>query len=197
VIKTQKWMIFPQIAMLLKMNNQVILNKFLFELIRYTTMAYNALWSYGITFYRWYMEIPMYTPVTRYFLSDDHEFDDSYERVPEDAVYVEEWISEQNVKKCVVLYEGETIPKEWTTTPFDKEAKCPWIWVGDRDTEIDLTRTFNKFLVPGNKIQLDLVSKLIQITEKTNLVYIESGSFKEIKFPGDGILIKANGEGNE
>ena len=176
------------------MNNQVVFNQFLFELIRYSTMMYNALYSYSIKFYRWYMNIPMYTPVSRYFLSDEFEFDESFESVPEDTVYVEEWISEQNVKKCVVLYEGDAIPKEWMTTPFVKEAKCPWIWVGDRDTEIDLTRTFNKFLVPGNKIQLDLVQKLIQITDKTNLVYIESGSFKEIKFPGDGILIKVNGD---
>lgn len=131
------------------------------------------------------------TPHRRYFLStDDTEFDDSYTRVPEDTVYVEEWI-ENNVKRCVVLYEGEDIPTAWETTPFDTEAKRPWIWVGDKDTEIDLTRTFDKFLVVGNRITLDLVLRLIQVTDRTNLLYIEAGSFKELKFPGDGITIEA------
>jgi len=66
--------------------------------------------------------------------------------------------------------------------------------VGDKETEIDLTKTFNKFLVPGNRILIDLVEKLILINEKTNLVYIESGTFRELKFPGEGLLIKANGD---
>ena len=176
------------------MSNHVVFNKFLFEVVRYTTIAYNMIYLYSVKAYRWYFNIPDYAPVTRYFLSDEHTFDNTYEKVPEDTVYVEEWISDLNIKRCVVLYEGDTIPHEWKESPFNKEAKCPWIWVGDRDTEIDLTRTFNKFLVPGNKIQLDLVQKLIQITDKTNLVYIESGTFKEVKFPGDGILIKVNGD---
>ena len=176
------------------MNNQVVFNKFLFEIIRYSTMAYNMIYSFCLVTYRWYFNIPAYAPVTRYFLSEEHQFDQTYDTVPENAVYVEEWISDQHVKRCVVRYTGESIPKQWRTTPFDKEAKCPWIWVGDRDTEIDLTRTFNKFLVPGNKIQIQLVEKMIQITDKTNLVYIESGTFKEVKFPGDRILIKVNGD---
>jgi hypothetical protein len=62
--------------------------------------------------------------------------------------------------------------------------------VGDKETEIDLTRTFNRFLVVGNRIELALVLKLIQVTEKTNLIYIEAGTFKECKFPGDGIAIE-------
>jgi hypothetical protein len=132
-------------------------------------------------------------PLTRYYLSEQHvEFDESDERVPEDCVYVEEWVDTKGHKKNVVLYEGEQIPNAWTISPFDTPAKCPWVWVGDRDTEIDLTRTFNRFLVPGNRILLDLVQNLIQINERTNLIYIESGTFKEIKFPGDGITIRAD-----
>ena len=132
-------------------------------------------------------------PLTRYYLSEQHvEFDESDERVPEDCVYVEEWVDAKGHKKNVVLYEGEQIPNAWTISPFDTPAKCPWVWVGDRDTEIDLTRTFNRFLVPGNRILLDLVQNLIQINERTNLIYIESGTFKEIKFPGDGITIRAD-----
>ena len=128
-------------------------------------------------------------PVRRYFLSDEDAFDESYTRVPEDAVYVEEWV-EDGQKKCVVLYEGEDIPHEWGSTPFDVKPKCPWIWVGDKETEIDLTRTFNKFLVVGNRIELALVLKLIQVTERTNLIYIENGTFEEKKFPGEGITIE-------
>jgi hypothetical protein len=128
-------------------------------------------------------------PYRQYFLSDDYEFDESFDTVPEDAVYVEEWVKEGE-KKCVVRYEGEASPQVWIESPFDQPTPpCPWVWVGDRDTEIDLTRTFNKFLVVGNVITLDLVLKLIQVTDRTNLIYIESGTFKELKFPGDGITI--------
>jgi hypothetical protein len=132
-------------------------------------------------------------PLTRYYLSSDHiPFEDSDETVPEDCVYIEEWVDAKGHKKNVVLYEGERIPTSWTASPFDTPAKCPWVWVGDRDTEIDLTRTFNKFLVPGNRILLDLVCNLIQVNDRTNLIYIESGTFNEIKFPGDGVTIKAD-----
>lgn len=126
-------------------------------------------------------------PTRRYFLGETDPVD-GHDRVPEDSVYVEEWVQGET-KRCVVKYEGEEIPTSWTTTPFDKNARTPWVWVGDRDTEIDLTRTFNKFLVVGNRITLDLVLKLIQVNQRTNLIYIESGTFKELKFPGDGITI--------
>jgi hypothetical protein len=69
------------------------------------------------------------------------------------------------------------------------------VWVGDRDTEIDLTRTFNRYLVVGNRITQALVKKLIQVTDKTNLIYIESGTFKELKFPGDGLVIEEYDDG--
>lgn len=128
-------------------------------------------------------------PHRQYFLGDE-EFDDSYTRVPEDTVYIEEWV-QSGIKRCVVRYEGEEIPTSWTTTPLDVEPKRPWIWVGDKETEIDLTRTFDKFLVVGNRITLDLVLRLIQVTDRTALLYIEAGSFKELKFPGDGLTIEA------
>ena len=94
----------------------------------------------------------------------------------------------------MVRYANEVIPAVWVRSPFEQHAQCPWIWVGDRATEIDLTRTFNKFLVPGNRITLDLVERLIQINDRTDLVYIERGTFRELKFPGEGLLIKANGD---
>lgn len=163
----------------------------LFEILRYVTLGYNkarALWHWLVQFHL----APMAParPTRLYFLSDSHSYDPSYERVPEDTVYVEEWLRADGVKKCRVLYEGDLIPRTWDKTPFEVEPKCPWIWVGDRDTEIDLTRTFDRFCVVGNKITLDLVLKLIQITEETNLVYIEPKTLNEHKFPGEGIVIE-------
>lgn len=129
-------------------------------------------------------------PYQRYFLSDDYEFDESFETVPEDAVYVEDWVKDGDLKR-VVRYEGEPIPHDWIQTPFDLPTPpCPWVWVGDKETEVDLTRTFQKYLVPGNRILLDLVLKLIQVTERTHLIYIDALTFDEHEFPGDGITIE-------
>ena len=134
---------------------------------------------------------PTSRPYQRYFLSDEYEFDESFDTVPEDTVYVEEWMKDGE-KKCVVRYEGEAISHTWDLTPFDLPTPpCPWVWVGDKDTEVDLTRTFQKFLVPGNRILLDLVLKLIQVNERTHLIYIDAVTFDEHEFPGDGITIDA------
>jgi hypothetical protein len=98
-------------------------------------------------------------------------------------------------KKMMVLYEGDLVPIVWGMSPFEKPpAKCPWVWVGDKETEIDLTRTFDKFLVPGNVLKKELVSKLIKMTDHTNLIYIETKTFNQVKFPGDGITIEADVE---
>ncbi len=164
-----------------------------FEILRYSTMAYDKameVWSYVSN---WYWYSPILQPSRRYFLSDSDTFNESYGKVPPETVYIEEWIR-NGEKKCVVLYENDTIPSDWQYDPFTQHARCPWLWVGDRVTEIDLTRTFHKFLVPGNKIRMDLVKKLIHITDETNLIYIEAGTFKELEFPGEGLLIKANGD---
>lgn len=135
-------------------------------------------------------------PTYRYFLAEDGDeqpvlFNDRL--VPEDYVYIEEWVDIRGHKKNTVKYAGEDIPVEWKETPFEKPpAKCPWVWVGDKETEIDLTRTFDRFLVPGNILKEELVSKLIKITDRTNLIYIETRTFNQVKFPGDGITITAD-----
>lgn len=165
----------------------------LLALLRYVTIVYST----GARLWRSYKYplLDSLRPHSRYYLSDDHtEFFEEHTRVPENCVYIEEWVASNGSKKCVVRYEGEEIPKYWRESPFDRHAKCPWVWVGDRDTEIDLTRTFNKFLVVGNRITLDLIIKLIQVTERSNLIYIESGTFKELKFPGDGVTIKSDAD---
>ena len=163
---------------------------YILELLRWATFLYAQItkaWM-GPTI----EDVAPVRPHKIYFLSTTDEYDESYERVPEDAVYVEEWVH-QGEKKCVVLYEGDEIPKTWDVSPFTKSARCPWIWVGDKATEIDLTKTFSKFLVPGNRIMKDLVVNLIQVTDTTELMYIDAKTFNEEKFPGDGILIETDG----
>lgn len=171
-----------------------ILRLIAFESLRYATMAWTAIVDLWDSFWDWYVWTPETRPTRRYFLtlSGGDMFDDDETVVPEDVVYVEEWI-QSGTKKCVVRYPGDPIPDAWDFSPHLLSAKCPWIWVGDRNTEIDLTQTFAKFLVPGNTIRMDLVERLIRVTENTHLVYIEYGSFEEKEFPGEGLLIKANG----
>jgi len=143
-----------------------------------------------------YSQTYTHRPIARYYLSNEHiPFEETDKRVFEDCVYVEEWVDRKGNKKCKVLYEGELIPREWTTSPFDAPpAEIPGVWIGDLDTEIDLTRTLNKFMVPGNRIEFDLLFNLIQVTERTEFVYIEVGTFNEIQFPAGGITIKARND---
>jgi hypothetical protein len=164
-----------------------------FEVLRYATIVYNGAINLWHSFWDWYEYSPILSPSNRYFLSDDYIFSESYIKVPPNTVYVEEW-NRRGETKYVVLYQNEHIPTLWTRDPFTHHARCPWLWVGDKNTEIDLTRTFNKFLVPGNRIRRQLIEKLIQINSETKVVYIESGTFNELEFPSEGLLIKANGE---
>ena len=163
-----------------------------FEALRYATLAMTAVTDTWTSFWDWYFWTPEPRPNSRYFLTGVEGFDESYTEVPEGAIYVEEW-GIGHSRKCVVRYAGESIPDSWESSPHLLSAKCPWIWVGDKTTEIDLTQTFARFLVPGNRITVALVENLIRITDQTHLVYIEFGSFEEKEFPGDGLLIKANG----
>lgn len=162
----------------------------LFEFIRYATFAYNFLHFYAGLFFGTIFTLPSTDTHRSYFLSDDHEWDSSYTRVPEHAVYIEEWLNVKGEKKCRIRYEGDEIPRP--RNPWIEKPVKPWIWVGDTETEIDLTKTFDKFLVVGNHIELALVLKLIHITETTNLMYIHATTLKEEKFPGEGILIEAD-----
>lgn len=156
-------------------------------LLSYADKARVLLWKSWIAY--WYPMPVEISPTTRYFLGHSSLDIETHLTVPTDAVYVEEWM-QGGTKKCVVKYAAEPIPRTWTESPFTKHARTPWIWVGDRETEIDLTRTFNKFVVVGNRIRSDLASNLIRMTPKTKLIYIESGTFKVLDFPGDGITIE-------
>jgi hypothetical protein len=175
------------------------------EISRVLLLIMYALMSKAVTGYHFvkdkYLEYKYATdenaelkPTDRYFLSSKGREDhfNSFGVVPTDWVYIEEWNDIRGHKKMIARYPGDKIPSEWTETPFDlPPAKCPWVWVGDRETEVDLTRTFDKFLVPGNLLTTELVSKL---TDQKNLIYIETKTFNQIKFPGDGITIEEDVE---
>lgn len=175
------------------------------EISRVLLLIMYSLLSKAVTGYHFvkdkYLEYKYATddicPNDRYFLTpegrDNHV--EGVDHVPADRVYVEEWIDIKGHKKMMVLYEGDLVPIVWGMSPFEMPpAKCPWVWVGDKETEIDLTRTFDKFLVPGNVLKRELVSKLIKMTDHTNLIYIETKTFNQVKFPGDGITIEADVE---
>jgi len=155
--------------------------------LSYADKARILLWKSWIAY--WYPMPVELSPSTRYFLGHSSMDIETHLKVPTEAVYVEEWI-QGATKKCVVKYADEAIPRTWSESPFSKHARTPWIWVGDRETEIDLTRTFNKFVVVGNRITSELASNLIRVTPKTKLIYIESGTFKVLEFPGDGLTIE-------
>lgn len=173
------------------------------EISRVMLVIMYAIFSHAVTGYNYikdrvieyqYAGNDSHRPTTRYYLSDNHiPFEDSHTHVPEKCVYVEEWVNEFGNKRKVVRYEGEEIPHVWQTNPFYAATPhCPWVWVGDKETEIDLTRTFDKFLVTGNCIKMDLVTKIVKITDHTKLMYITSGTLKEVEFPREGITIEAD-----
>lgn len=157
--------------------------------LSYAEKAGSLAWSLWMEY--WYPSTDL-TPTSRYFIGYPSIEMDNHTVVPPGTIYIEEWRFE-NTKKYVVRYAGDTIPRSWTESPFAKNPRTPWVWVGDRETEIDLTRTFNKFLVVGNKITYELVEALIRVTPKTKLIYIESGTFKELDFPGSGLTIEEYG----
>lgn len=173
-----------------------------FAMLQYASLTYTFVqnqWTYIVyPFLRdWWNQywtpIPAEVrPADRYFLGQDDKDMEKYLTVPENTVYIEEW-RRGALKKYVVRYGGDTIPRSWTENPFDKVVQSPWVWVGDRETEIDLTRTFNKFLVAGNRITKELVHHYVRATPRTRLMYISSGTFKELDFPGDGITIEEYG----
>ena len=155
-----------------------------FEIVRNLTRAYSAIGQVR----SWCLCRKRSVPYDQYFLSQTHISDGGYTRVPEGAIYIEEW-SEGGVHKRTVRYGGDEIPTSWTSTPFDKSPYCPWIWIGIRETEQDLTDMLDEFLVPGNRITLDLIE---WISGSRDIIYMDRVSFNEHSFPSNGILIDEN-----
>jgi len=147
--------------------------------------VYNAVYS----FLKWLLTTPQqYPKVTRYLLSDEFDSDDTERtRVPENSILIEQWESETGQKRCNLFYEGEEPISN--SNPFVQPPEVPWIWIGDKTTEVDLTAAMQKYLVVGNVIRLDLILHMIQVRENTQIVYINPRTLEEVKFPADGVKI--------
>ena len=129
--------------------------------------------------------------ISYYLLSDEYDPDeaDDMERVPEDSIFIQEW-EKENMKRCVLFYEGEEIVRDGPD-PFDLEPEVPWIWIGDKKTEVDLTSAMQKYMVAGNTIRLDLILHMIQVHHDTEIVYVDARTLTEVKFPAEGVEILA------
>ena len=130
--------------------------------------------------------------VTYYILSDDYEQDEipDLKRVPEDAILIEEWYK-GDTKKCILFYEGEEIYRG-VYDPYDQKPFVPWLWIGDKTTEVDLTAALQKYMAVGNTIRLDLILHLIQAHRDTEIMYIDARTLEEVKFPDHGVRIVAD-----
>ena len=128
--------------------------------------------------------------IAYYILSDEYDQDeaDEMKRVPEDSIFIEEW-EKDGVKKCNLFYEAEEIVRG-VYDPFEDEPYVPWLWIGDKKTEVDLTAAMEKYMVVGNTIALDLILHLIQVHHDTEIVYIDARTFEEVKFPNKGVSIR-------
>ena len=139
----------------------------------------------------WFFIPPKQNNVSYYILSDEYDQDevDDMIRVPEDAIFIEEW-EKEGVKKCNLFYDNDTIVRN-RFDPFATEPYIPWIWIGDKKTEVDLTAAMQKYMVVGNVIALDLILHLIQVHHDTEIVYIDARTLEEVKFPAKGVSIQA------
>jgi len=127
--------------------------------------------------------------ISYYILSDDYEQDEipDLKRVPEDCILIEEWIK-GDTKKCMLFYEGEEIFRN-VYNPYDLKPFVPWLWIGDKTTEVDLTAALQKYIAVGNTIRLDLILHMIQAHHDTEIMYIDARTLEEVKFPDHGIRI--------
>ena len=108
-------------------------------------------------------------------------------RVPEDTILVQEFRKGTLVRRAIT-YDGLEIAP-YVGDPF-APVDIPWIWIGDDTTDVDLTPTLAKYLVPGNLITLELIGHFMNFTERTRIVYIASRTFEEQTFPAEGIRIE-------
>jgi hypothetical protein len=123
-----------------------------------------------------------------YFLGP-YDGDGEETHVPEDTILVQEF-RRGNLLRRVITYDGLEIAS-YDGDPF-RPVRVPWVWIGDDTTDVDLTSTISKYLVPGNLITLELIYHFISVNENTRIVYVDSRTFKEHPFPAEGIRIEAN-----
>jgi len=155
----------------------------------YTSVCNFINWAFG--------PVPKEHNIQYHVLSDDYDVEDMVvmSRVPEDSIYIEEW-EKSGRKRCLLFYEGEQIHRN-SFDPFEDEPHVPWIWIGDKKTEVDLTSAMQKYMAVDNVIRLDLILHLIQVHHDTEIVYVDARTLEEVKFPASGVRITAaNGSKN-
>ena len=125
----------------------------------------------------------------KYLLSDYEEYHESMQYVPEDSIYIEEWVKGNEVRRRV-LYEGDRIT-QFTGNPF-APVKTPWTWIGDSSTDVDITNAIDRYIMVGNRIELDLLFRFLRIHNEMKIIYQDAASGLDVVFPNEGIRIVAN-----
>jgi hypothetical protein len=125
----------------------------------------------------------------KYLLSDYDEYHESMQYVPEDSIYVEEWVKGNEVRRRL-LYEGDRIT-QFTGNPFAR-VKTPWTWIGDASTDVDITTAVDRYMMVGNRIELDLLFRFLRMHNDLKIVYQDASSGVDVVFPNEGIRIVAD-----
>lgn len=126
----------------------------------------------------------------KYLLGEYSEYDETMTHVPEDCIYVEEWVKGNEVRRRLV-YELEEI------TPFIGDPfqpyKLPWTWIGDITTDVDITMAVDKYLMAGNEIRLDLLLLFLNPHNEMEIRYTHPASGQHLLFPSKGVRVVADG----
>jgi hypothetical protein len=118
--------------------------------------------------------------------------------VPDGVVFIEKIeavsLDERNVK-YKVWNSGDRVRSmslEDQMNVLNSRSSYPWLWIGGVSyyKSQDKTSAVDPYLVPGNKITLDLLNSIDGTI--SNWHYVDPVTFKEIEFPEDGITINAS-----
>ena len=126
----------------------------------------------------------------KYLLGEYSEFDEAMTHVPEDCIYVEEWVKGKQVRRRLI-YELEEITP-YVGNPFDT-VHPPWTWIGDVSTDVDITAAVSKYLMPGNEIRLDLLLLFLRPHNGMEIRYVHPALGEELLFPNSGVSIGSHG----
>lgn len=106
--------------------------------------------------------------------------------VPEYTVHVEQWYRNDGELRRYVTYATNPI-EFYQGDPFGR-VKTPWLWIGDpNDDDVDVTSEMNKYIVPGNLILPELVTRATGLEE---VYYMDPRSLEILKFPEQGIVLE-------
>lgn len=126
----------------------------------------------------------------KYLLGEYDEYDESMTHVPEDCIYVEEWVKGNQIRRRLI-YELEEITP-YIGNPFDP-VHMPWTWIGDVATDVDITSAVDRYLMPGNEIRLDLLLLFLRPHRLMEIRYMHPALNQELLFPHSGVSIYSDG----